>query len=682
MSRSRSTYRLSPEHRPVFLGLLLGMFVASISQMIVGPAMPIIVSDLGGMEHFAWVATSAMLASAVTVPVVGKLSDLYGRRTFYLAGLVVFMVGALVSGFAINFWMVVVGRVIQGMAMGTIMPLSQTIIGDIVPSRHRSKYQALMGMMFGISSVAGPLAGGLITDLVGWRWLFFAAVPLLLVALVIIGRYLHLDHTPRKGKLDIAGVMTLAPTLVAILLATSWGGNTYPWVSAPVLGLYVFGAIGLVTFILIEHRAAEPILPLGMFRNKVVTFSNIAAFSVAMVMFGSIIYIPVFAQGVMGYGAAESGLILMPLMVGNIIFGLVAGVMISRTGQYKALMIIGLLLIGGSVVLLTQLQVTTTWWQITFAMVLMGIGLGLVFQQYMLVVQNAVPQRDLGIATSTTQFFRNVGSTVGITIFGTILNSGLAGAVMGHLPPSVAAEHEDQIRDLDAGALINQAEGAQVPEVVLEALRLGLSEQLALSFFFGVPLVAIAVVATLAIPNLSLRETLGGDDAHPLSSPGDEVVPGLRHNEPGARTQERILSLRLQLLEANSHRPQCILLRKAISDLGDGDLARGRALLLRTAHMLSAEDAEGLVANEKFAAALARAASRPGGVLSEEMRKELAVRAARRSRSEVLNGFEPAVTEHHEAVRLIDLRQAAGDLSTVLVLDLTTGDDPPPPTEQ
>ena len=270
-------YRLSPQAKRVFVGLMLGMLVASISQTIVGPAMPRIVAELGGMDHYSWVATAAMLVSAITVPIVGKLSDLYGRRGFYLAGLAVFMVGSIVSGFAGSFWVLVLGRAIQGLGMGTIMPLSQTIIGDIIPARQRGKYQGLMGAVFGVTSVAGPLAGGFITDHWGWRWLFFAAVPIGLAATAVVARFLHLPHQRREAKIDYLGIATLTVSLVSLLLATSLGGTSYPWGSTTILGLYAVGVVALVAFLVVERRAEEPVIPLRLFRSSVFSASNIAA---------------------------------------------------------------------------------------------------------------------------------------------------------------------------------------------------------------------------------------------------------------------------------------------------------------------------------------------------------------------------------------------------------------------
>ncbi|OLT16743.1 hypothetical protein BJF80_05325 [Serinicoccus sp. CUA-874] len=334
-------FRLGREHKIVFASLMLGMFVASISQTIVGPALPQIVADLGGMDHYSWVATAAMLVSAVVVPVVGKLSDLYGRKTFYLAGLVIFMVGSVVSGLAGSFWVLVAGRAIQGAGMGTLMPLSQTIIGDIIPARQRGKYQGLMGAVFGVTSVAGPLAGGLITDHLGWRWLFFATLPVGLVALAFVARYMRLPHQRREARIDVAGIVTLSVAMVAILLATSWGGTAYPWVSAQVLGLYALGLAFALAFVVVELRAAEPLLPLRLFRNSIFSWANLAGLGLAMVMFGSIIYIPVFAQGVIGVDATQSGLILMPMMLGLIVMGILTGLLVTRTGHYKPFMLTG-----------------------------------------------------------------------------------------------------------------------------------------------------------------------------------------------------------------------------------------------------------------------------------------------------------------------------------------------------
>jgi len=504
---AETEFHLDATGRRIFIGLMLGMFVASISQTIVGPAMPLIVAELGGMEHYSWVATAAMLVSAIVVPVVGKFSDLYGRRGFYIAGLIVFMLGSLVSGLAPNFWTLVAGRAIQGLGMGTVMPLAQTIIGDIIPPRFRGKYQGLMGAVFGVTSVAGPLAGGWITDNLGWRWLFWSSIPVGIAATAVVARFLHLPHQRRNAKIDALGIATLAPALVAILLATSWGGTTYAWSSAVILGLYAVGAVLLAAFVWAESPAAEPILPLRLFKNSIFTLSNVAAFGVAMVMFGAIIYIPVFAQGVIGVNATNSGLILLPLMAGLIIFGIVAGQIITKTGRYKAVMLAGVATLAAGVWLLTRLTHEATSGQLTLAMVVLGVGLGLCMQQYTLLVQNAADFTDMGVATASTQFFRNVGSTVGIAIFGTVMTTGLHDAILRHLSPAAARAAEASGQEIGAGSVLDPSVMAQLPAPVAEAVRMGLAERLHEVFVLGLPILAAVFVATALIKSVSLRTT-------------------------------------------------------------------------------------------------------------------------------------------------------------------------------
>lgn len=527
MSTSPAPYKLSPANQRVFIGLMLGMLVASVSQTIVGPALPRIVSELGGMDHYSWVATAAMLVSAVTVPIVGKFSDLYGRRAFYLGGIVVFMIGSVISGFAQDFWMLVGGRAVQGLGMGTLMPLSQTIIGDIIPPRQRGKYQGLMGAVFGVTSVAGPLAGGVVTDHLGWRWLFFVTLPIGFVALFFIARFLHVPHTPRKARIDYLGISTLTTGLVALLLAVSFGGSTWAWGSTESLTLFALSAVALVAFVLVERRAEEPVLPLRLFADRTISLSLVAAFGVAMVMFGAIIYIPVYAQGVIGVNATNSGLILMPLMLGFIVCGIVTGMLITRTGRYLPFMLTGIAIMAVGVFLLTRLDHTATSLQLTGSMVVIGIGLGMAMQQYTLVVQNAVTRSDMGVATASTQFFRNVGSTVGIAIFGAVMSSGLQERIASHLPGGMPAGAQQ----MDAGAVLDPAALSQLPPTVAEAVRWGLAEQLHDAFMLGLPILAVVFVATMFIPNRPLRET---NDEHPVEDAGQHVLDAYASESGGS----------------------------------------------------------------------------------------------------------------------------------------------------
>ena len=527
---STGEFHLDAAGRRIFIGLMLGMFVASISQTIVGPAMPRIVAELGGMDHYSWVATAAMLVSAIVVPIVGKFSDLYGRRGFYLAGLAVFMIGSLVCGLAPNFWTLVAGRAIQGLGMGTVMPLAQTIIGDIIPPRHRGKYQGVMGAVFGVTSVAGPLAGGWITDNLGWRWLFWTSIPFGIAATSVVFRFLHLPHQRRDARVDVAGIATLTPGLVAVLLATSWGGTTYAWSSSVILGLYAAGALLLAAFVYAESRAAEPILPLRLFRNSIVALANIAAFGVAMVMFGAIIYIPVFAQGVVGVNATNSGLILLPLMLGLIVCGILAGQLITRTGRYKEIMLAGVALMAAGVWLLTRLTHTATSGELTTAMIVLGVGLGLCLQQYTLLVQNASARGDLGVATASTQFFRNVGSTVGIAIFGTVMTTGLQAAILDHLPASAAAKPAASGQQIGVGSVLDPAAMSTLNPAVADAVRQGLAERLHDVFLLGLPILALVFVATALIKSVPLRTT---NHAPAAGEAGHEILDGLASSTTG-----------------------------------------------------------------------------------------------------------------------------------------------------
>ncbi len=676
----RVGYSLAPKDRRVFIGLMIGMLVASISQTIVGPAMPRIVADLGGIDHYSWVATAAMLTSAVSVPIMGKMSDLYGRRLFYIGGLAVFMAGAVVSGFSVSFEMLIAGRAIQGLGMGTIMPLSQTIIGDIIPPRQRGKYQGFMGAVFGVTSVAGPLAGGLITDNLGWRWNFFVTLPLGVIALFFVIRFLQLPHVQRKAVVDIWGILTLAPALVMILLATSWGGTSYPWGSAIVIVLYVVGGLLLGLFIFVELRAEEPLLPLRLFRNSVFTAANVAAFSVSMVLFGATIYIPVYAQGVLGVSATDSGLILLPLMIGFILVGIGAGLLITRTGRYKEIMLLGVVTMFAGVWLMTRLDADSSQLQLSVAMVVLGVGLGASMQQYTLVVQNAVAKRDLGIATASTQFFRNVGATVGIAVFGSLMTGGLSRAIMDRLPSGVAEEMGDSVTEIGVGDVLDPAGTAGLPPAVADAIREGLADRLHVVFLAILPILVVAFFATLAIRSIPLRDTVSTPDearrefldTMSQSSGRDELVPSLNHyDNEGARTRERVLALQMDLLLRESRRKDRGLLRRAVAEIGDGDLSHGQRILERTAAMLASEDPEQVAEAEKYACSLADRASRKGGVLSEDIRKDIAVKVAEgRKREDVLSDLEKPIAENFKAVDVTQLRGAANDLATVLLLDL------------
>lgn len=669
---SGASFRLPPESQTVFAGLLLGMFVAAVSQTIVGPAMPRIIAELGGMDHYSWVATSSLLVSAVTTPIVGKLSDLYGRKRFYLGGLAAFLIGSIVSGLAPSFGVLIVGRALQGMGMGTLMPLSQTILGDIVPPRQRGKYQGYMGAMFGVATVLGPFAGGVITDAWGWRWLFFVSIPIGLVGLVIIARFMRLPHERREARVDVGGMVTLTFALVALLLATSWGGSTFPWVSLPVLGLYGVGVVALAGFVWIETRVAEPVVPLHLFRNATFTLSNIAAFFVGMMMFGVLIYVPVFAQGVLGVDATVSGLVLMPMNIGQILMGIAVGLLITRTGRYKEFMIGGVLLLALGQYLLTRLGWESGPWDIALAVGLFGVGLGSVLQQYTLLIQNGVGRRDLGVATAASQFFRSVGSTVGIAVYGSVLTVGLPAAIARYLPEGMAPVGQE----INAGSVLDPSTLAQVPDVVAEAVRRGLADQMHLLFLVGLPFALVVLLATLGIPHVPLRETVHSPDearreyldTMALSTASAET-PSLAEGR-APRTRERVLGIQLRLLAQAALSEDRPLLRRAITEVGGGDFQRGVRLVARTADMLTTEDPEVAARAEPCAVEVAALTRRKGGLLSPGLRSDLAVAAAAVPPDKVLQGAEPTLGERYEALDVGRLREAGSELASALLVDL------------
>ena len=491
----------------IFVGLMLGMLVAAVSQTIVSPAMPVIVSELGGIEHYSWIATSALLVSAVTVPVIGKLSDVYGRRGFYIAGLVVFMLGSILAGAAQGFWWLVAARAIQGFGMGTIMPLSQTIIGDIISARERGRYMGYIGAVFGVASIAGPLAGGWITDNFSWRWLFYVNLPFGVAALAFILAYLHIPHVPRRHKLDYVGFVALPIALVAVLLATTWGGTTYPWDSWQIVSLYAAGVVVLIGFLVNEYYTAEPVLPLRLWKNSVFTLSNVSNMAISMTLFGAIFFIPVYAQGVIGVNVTNSGAVLIPLTASMIVVSIVVGRLITRTGRYKGFMLAGLLVMASGYFLLTRLEYGSTQTDLTLDMIVVGLGLGAVLQTYTLVVQNATSRGDLGVATSTTQLSRSLGATVGTAVFGTIMTNGMRTEIPKHLPAQAlrgpqAAELSD---GSGVGAVLDPNTLGQLPDAVATGIREGLAAAMHPVFVAGLPIIAIALVATLFIKELPLR---------------------------------------------------------------------------------------------------------------------------------------------------------------------------------
>ena len=528
-------FRLNREVMTVLGGLMLGMLVASLNMTLVAPAMPRIVAELGGIDYYSWIALSSIVASTVVVPIVGKLSDIYGRKSFYMGGIVVFAIGSALSGVAPNFGFLIGARVVQGVGMGTLQPLSQAIIGDVIPPRERGKYQGLMGAVFGLAAIVGPLVGGWITDHASWRWLFFVNLPFAVLALVAIWRFMHIPHLHRDHAIDVWGIVTMSGALVALLLATELGGNDYPWASVQIIGLYAVAVLLAGAFVAIEARVAEPVLPLRLWSNSIFTFSNLAGMGVAMAMFGAIYFIPVFIQGVLGDNASSSGTILVPMLVTMIVASIGNGFLISRTGRYKVATLAGLAVMGAGFYLLTLLDIHSGNAEVVRDMLVIGVGLGMAMQTFTLIVQNSVSRTDLGVATAATQLFRSLGSAIGIAIMGTLLTQNLQADILKHLPPPVAAQFKASGRQANAGSVLDPSQLQHLPPAIVGAVRAGIADSLHAVFVAGVPMVVLAFVAALFIREIPLRRT-----AHVTASEvGKEVLVEL--NQAGADDAEPVL---------------------------------------------------------------------------------------------------------------------------------------------
>jgi EmrB/QacA subfamily drug resistance transporter len=422
----------------VFFGLMLGMLLAALDQTIVSTALPRIVRDLGGFQHYSWVFSAYMLGATVTVPLYGKLSDIYGRRPFFLLGIMLFSTGSIISGLATSMGMLIAGRAIQGLGAGGLIPLAIAAIGDIIPPRRRGKWQGVTGAVFAASSVLGPATGGWLTDNASWRWCFFVNLPLAALALAVV--WFGFVRRPRREEhsIDYAGAVLLTAGAAAGLLAAVWGGTEYPWSSPVVIGLFVAAAVLLGSFVFQELRAKEPILPLELFRERIFSAAVVAVFALGAAMFATIIYVPLFVQGVLGESASDSGAVLTPLILGIITTSIVAGQLVSRTGHYRPVLLAGPPLLATGFVLLAGLGVHSSQLDVTRDVVIVGLGVGLMMQTLTVAVQNSVSRRVIGVATASTQFFRTVGATAGVSVMGAIVTSRLGPNPVGASPARLA----------------------------------------------------------------------------------------------------------------------------------------------------------------------------------------------------------------------------------------------------
>ena len=421
--------------RVIFGALLLVILLASLDQTIVATALPTIVGDLGGLQHLSWVVTAYLLASTVTGPIYGKLGDLYGRKVVLQTAIVIFLVGSALCGIAQGMTELIVFRALQGLGAGGLMVTTIAVVGDIIPPRDRGKYQGLFGAVFGVSTVIGPLLGGFFVDNLSWRWIFYVNLPLGALALFVIGVVFHSRAEHVRHAIDYLGAATLAGGLACIVLFTSLGGTTEPWGSVQSIALIVIGVVLLVVFLLVERRAQEPILPLELFRNRTFAVTSAIGFIIGLALFGSITYLPLFLQVVKGMSPTRSGLQLTPMMAGLLVTSIAAGRTISRFGRYRPFPIVGTAVMIAGMVLLARLNVHSSTRTAALDMLVLGLGLGMVMQVLVLAVQNAVEFRVMGVATSGSILFRQVGGSIGLAIFGAIFSNSLHSKLAAYLPP-------------------------------------------------------------------------------------------------------------------------------------------------------------------------------------------------------------------------------------------------------
>jgi EmrB/QacA subfamily drug resistance transporter len=489
----------------VFSGLMLGLLLASRDQTIVATALPTIVGDLGGLTHLSWVVTAYLLAETISTPLFGKMGDLYGRKRLFQASIVIFVVGSALSGMATSMGMLIAFRAVQGAGAGGLIVLAMAIIADVVSPRERGRYQGYFGAVFGAASVAGPLLGGFFTDHLTWRWVFYVNLPLGILALFVTSAVLPASSRRRQVRIDWLGTALLAIGITCLVLLTTWGGTEYAWGSPVILGLGIATVVAGIAFLLVERRSAEPTIPLRLFRMRTFNVATSVSFVVGMAMFGAITYLPTFLQVANGASASNSGLLLVPLMGGLLTTSIFAGRIITRTGHYRRFPIAGMAITTVALYLLSTLDTGSTRWESGFYMALLGAGIGMVMQILVMAVQNEAPVKDLGVATSTVTFFRAVGGSVGVALFGALFAHRVGELLGGSVPTGMTPT---QI--------------AALPPEQQAATAAAFADAITQVFLYSVPLVLAGFLVTWLLRDVPLRTRL--EDARRADSTDTTVA--------------------------------------------------------------------------------------------------------------------------------------------------------------
>jgi EmrB/QacA subfamily drug resistance transporter len=498
----------------VLFGIMAGMLLAALDQSIVGTALPRIVSDLGGLDKLSWVVTAYLLTSTASTPLWGKISDLYGRRPIFQSAIIIFLAGSLLAGFSHNMEELIGFRAIQGLGAGGLMALAFAIIGDVIPPRERGRYQGYFGAVFGVSSVAGPLLGGWLTDGPGWHWIFWLNIPIGLVALVITSYALKMPRIHQKATVDWAGAGLIVGAVSALLLYLSWRGKTYGWTEGWALVLLIGGLALAAIFVLVENKVSEPIIPMRLFKNRTFSVGNVFGFIMGFGMFGGIIYLPVYLQVVKGWTPTHSGLAMLPMVVGIFSTSISSGRLMSKNGHYRIYPILGGAIMTIAMALMSTFAIDTPFWTIAFFEFLLGAGLGFSMQTITVAVQNAIQRRDMGVATSAVTFFRSMGGAFGTAIFGAVLTTRLTHHLTDTLPASVVAQ-------IPAGATSDISKIAALPDAIKGPVLDAFMHAIQDVFRTGVPFMAMAFVVAFFLKEISLK----GAHPEPAAALDEEEAP-------------------------------------------------------------------------------------------------------------------------------------------------------------